>query len=221
VHGRKQRAAKDTGNTSHVERVHEDIVLGLKDQHKVERSRDSEGHAITETTLTDGVGQEDSRGGGNRGGESNEDPRAHAETVGEFPLTTHVRGHSEQKVHDDQLVLAAIVQPFVDAGGFPNGVKVHANSVRRRDNSTRDDVVAVQQGSGHWFADAINVDRRRREEGRDEAGGSGQEGGEHQGAEPADVEAVLGAGDPVGELLWPYCRSSSCRPEPTSSRPTS
>jgi hypothetical protein len=159
MHGRKKASSEDDSNTGHVEGYMRMLCSAwTEDQHEVERSRDTEGHSVTETALANGVGQEDSRDGGKRGRKGHEDPRAHAETVREFPLTAYIRGHSEL---DDQLVLAAHVQPFVDAGRFPDGVKVHTNGVGRRDDSTQNDVISVQQRSGHGFADAINVDRRR------------------------------------------------------------
>jgi hypothetical protein len=60
-------------------------------------------------------------------------------------------------VHDDQFVLDGVVKPFVDTGRLPEGVKVHANGVGRRNDDTGDDVVALQQGSSNWFTNAINV----------------------------------------------------------------
>jgi hypothetical protein len=81
MHGREKGSTKDTGNTGHVERVHEDVVFSLEDQHEVECSRDTKGHTIRERSLANGVGQEDSSGGSNRGREGNKDPRAHTKTV--------------------------------------------------------------------------------------------------------------------------------------------
>jgi hypothetical protein len=51
-------------------------------------------------------------------------------------------------VHDEELVLAAVVEPFVDTVRLPDGVKVHTNGVGRRNNGTGDDDVAIQQGPG-------------------------------------------------------------------------
>jgi hypothetical protein len=38
MHRREQGSTEDTGNTKHVEWVHEDVVFGLEDQHEVEGS---------------------------------------------------------------------------------------------------------------------------------------------------------------------------------------
>jgi len=51
-------------------------------------------------------------------------------------------------VEDHQLVRTAVVQPLVEAGGFPDGVEVQADGVAGRNNGAGDDVVAVHQGAG-------------------------------------------------------------------------
>ena len=63
MHGREQAAAKHTGDPQHVERVHQDVVLGLEHQHEVERSANAKGHAIGEGALTEGVDQKHRHGG--------------------------------------------------------------------------------------------------------------------------------------------------------------
>ena len=40
----------------------------------------------------------------------------------------NLRGHTEQKVHDNQLVGTTVVEPFIHGGGFPDWVEVHACS---------------------------------------------------------------------------------------------
>lgn len=113
VHGREERSTKDTGNTSHVEGVHKDVVLGLEDQHEVEGTandrrvkvswiidpvspqrqrdknlRDSKGHTVREGALSNGVGKEDSSGSGDGSREGGKDPRTHAKTVTQFPFSS-------------------------------------------------------------------------------------------------------------------------------------
>ena len=61
VHSTKQSPTEYAGNAQHMKRMHEDIVLRLEDQHKVESSRDTEGHPIRKATLSKGVYQENSR----------------------------------------------------------------------------------------------------------------------------------------------------------------
>jgi len=53
----------------------------------------------------------------------------------------------------------AVVQPLIEAGGFPDGVEVKADGVAGRNNSTGNDVVAVQQGTCNRLTDAVDVDR--------------------------------------------------------------
>jgi len=143
VHGREKRSTENTGNSSHVEGVHQDVVLGLEYQHEVESSTDSKRHTIREGSLSDGVVEEDGGGSGNGGGESSEDPRTHAETVTELPLTSHVGSDSSQEMEDNKLVLSSVVEPLIKRGGFPDGVEMHSNSIGGRNDSTRDDVVSA------------------------------------------------------------------------------
>ena len=84
---------------------------------------------------------------------------------------------------------------------FRSGIEVETNSVRRRNNSTRDDVVAIHQRTSDGFTDAVDVHRGSTNEGNDEADGSSKQAGNHQDAEPTHIEAVVGAGDPVAELF--------------------
>jgi len=201
VHGGEQAAAEHTGHTQHVEGVHQDVVLSLEHQHVVEGAADAEGHAVGEGTLTEGVNQEHSAGSSHGGAVGDADPGAHAQAVGEFPLTTHVGVDADQEVEHHQLVRTAVVQPLVEAGGFPDGVEVQADGVAGRNNGAGDDVVAVHQRAGDGLTDAIDVHRGSSDEGDDEADGGGQQAGDHQHAEPAHIEAVVGGGDPLAELL--------------------
>ena len=114
MHGGEQAAAEDACNTQHVEGVHQDVVLSLEHQHVVEGSRDAQRHRVRERTLTEGVDQEHCRCSSDRCAVGNTDPRAHAQAVGEFPLTTHVGGNADQEVENDELERTAVVQPLVE-----------------------------------------------------------------------------------------------------------
>ena len=104
------------------------------------------------------------------------------------------------------MVGTTVVQPFIQGGGFPNRVEVQSNRVGGGHYCTGDDVVAVHQGASDGFPDAIDVHGGSGDEGDDEADGGGQQGGDHQHAEPAYVQAVVGAGNPLAEVL-PHART--------------
>merc|ERR1711991_751251 len=199
VHGGEQAAAENTCAAQHVEGVHQDVVLSLERQHEVEGARNAKGHAIREGTLTEGVNQENSHRCRQRSAVSDADPGTHAQAVGEFPLTTHVGGDADQEVEADQLIRAAVVKPLIEGSSFPDGVKVQANGVGRRDNSTGDDVVAVDQGASDGLADAIDINRRSGDKSNGEADGGRQKAGNHQHTEPTDINAVVRVCDPGAE----------------------
>jgi hypothetical protein len=100
-----------------------------------------------------------------------------------------------------QLVRATVVEPLIEGSCFPDGVEVKANGVGRRNDRTRDNVVAVDERASDGFPDAIDVNGGSRDESDDEADGGREQGRNHQDAEPAYIQAVVGAGDPVTELL--------------------
>ena len=158
------------------------------------------GIASREGTLTEGVNQEDSGSCSDRCAVGNAD-QAHAQAVGEFPLTTHVGVDADEEVENNQLEGAAVVQPLIEGSSFPDGVEVQADGVAGRNNSTRDDVVAVDQGASDGLTDAIDVDRRSGDESDDEADGGSQQSGDHQHTEPTDIQTVVGGGHPLAEGL--------------------
>ena len=55
VHSTKERPTKYTSHAKHVERMHENIMFSLEYQHVIEGSANTKRHAITKTTLTEGV----------------------------------------------------------------------------------------------------------------------------------------------------------------------
>ena len=78
---------------------------------------------------------------------------------------------------------------------------MQADGVAGRNNSTRDDVVAVHQGASDWLADAIDVNRRSGDESDDEADGGSQQSWDHQHTEPTDIQTVVGGSNPLAEGL--------------------
>merc|ERR1711943_77232 len=201
VHGGEQGSTEHTSHTKHVEGVHQDVVLSLEHQHEVEGARDAQGHAVRERTLTEGVNQEHCESCRQRSAVSNADPGAHAKAVGEFPLATHVGSDADQEVEDNQLVRTAVVQPLIERSSFQDGIEVQADGVGGRNNSTRDDVVAIDQGASDRLTDAIDVNRGSRDERDDETDGGCEQAGNHQHTEPTDIQTVVGGGDPLTEGL--------------------
>ena len=61
-------------------------------------------------------------------------------------LLTHV-GVDADEMENNQLEGAAVVQPLIEGSSFPDVVEVQADGVAGRNNSTRDDVVAVDLGA--------------------------------------------------------------------------
>ena len=104
----------------------------------------------------------------------------------------------------------AVVQPLVERSSFPDGIEVQADGVGGGHNSTGDDVVAVDQGAGDGLTDAVDVDGGSCDEGNDEAGGGGQQGGDHQHTEPAHIQAVVGGGEPLAELTASQLAPERC-----------
>ncbi len=100
-----------------------------------------------------------------------------------------------------RFIVALQAEPLVEAGGFPDGIEVQPNRIGARHNSSGDDVVAVEERASHGLTDAVDIDGRRSDEGDDEAGGGSQEAGNHENPEPTHVEAVVGRGNPLAELL--------------------
>lgn len=78
---------------------------------------------------------------------------------------------------------------------------METNCVRRRYNCARDDVVTVEKRTCDGLTDTVDVNGRSCDERNDEAGSSSEKGRNHQDAEPTDIDAVLGACDPLTELL--------------------
>ena len=66
-------------------------------------------------------------------------------------------------------------------------------------NSTGDDVVAVNQGASDRLADAVDINRRCCDKGDGEADGGRQKAGNHQHTEPTHINAVVRVCDPGAE----------------------
>ena len=199
VHCREQGPTKDTCDSKHVEGVHEDVMFCLEDKHVVERARNAEWHSVRERTLTEWIDQEHCRSSGDRRRVSNTDPGAHAQAVGKFPLTTHVGVDADQEVEDDELERTAVVQPLIERSGFPDGIEMETNSVRARNNSTGDDVITIKERTSDGLTDTIDVHRRSSDEGYDKANRSSKQSRDHKSSKPADIQTVVGGGNPLAE----------------------
>ncbi len=138
-----------------MEGVHEDVVLCLEDKHVVERTRDAERHCIRERTLTERIDEEHCTRSSNWSRVCNADPGTHTQAVRQFPLTTHVSIDANQEVEDNELERTTVVEPFIQTGCFPDGIEVQTNSIRRRNNSTRNDVVTVEKRTRYWFTNPV------------------------------------------------------------------
>ncbi len=201
VHCTEQRTAEHTCYAEHMEGVHEDVVLCLEDKHVVERTRDAKRHCIRERTLTERIDEEHCTRSSDWSRVCNADPGTHTQAVRKFPLTTHVSIDANQEVEDNELERTTVIEPFIQTCCFPDGVEVQTDSVRRRDNSTRDDVVTIHERTSDGFTDTVNIDGGSSNKCYDEADGSSKQAGNHQDAEPTDIETVIGAGDPVAKLF--------------------
>ena len=201
VHSTEQRTTEDTSNAQHVEGVHQDVVLCLEDKHVVESTRDTERHSVRERTLTKRIDKEHCGCCCNRSRVSNTDPRTHTKAVRKFPLTTHVSIDADEEVEDYQLERTTIVEPLIERSSFPDGIEVETDSVRRRNNSTRDDVVAIHERTSNWFADAVDVNRRSSDESDDETDSSSEQRRDHQNAKPTDIQTIVGRGNPIAEII--------------------
>ena len=75
------------------------------------------------------------------------------------------------------------------------------NSIRRRDNSTRDDVVTIHKRPSNWFSDAIDVHRRSSDEGSNEANCSSEKAWNHKDSKPTDIKTIVCASNPIAEVI--------------------
>jgi len=174
-----------------VEGVHQDVVFSLEDKHVVEGATDTQGHSVGERTLTERIDEEDSRSSSDRSTVSNTDPRSHAETVGEFPLTTHVAVDADEEVEDYELERTTVVKPFIEGSSFPDGVEVKSNSIGTRNDSTRDDVVTIHERTSDGFTNTIDVHWGSSDECYDKADGCCQQSWDHQHTKPTYIQAVV------------------------------
>ena len=78
---------------------------------------------------------------------------------------------------------------------------MQADGVAGRNNSTRNDVIAVEERASNRLTDTVDINRRCRNKGNGEADGSCQQRGNHQDTEPTHINAVIGGGDPIAEGL--------------------
>ena len=117
------------------------------------------------------------------------------------PLTSHVSIDADEEVEDYQLERTTVIEPLIERSCFPNGIEVETDSVGRRDNCTRDDVVAIHERTSNWFTDAVNVHRRSSDESDDETDSSSEQRRDHQDAKPTDIQTIVGRGNPIAEII--------------------
>ena len=82
---------------------------------------------------------------------------------------------------------------------FPNGVEVKTNCIGTRDDSTRDDVVAIHERTSNGFTNTIDVHRGSSDESDDETDGCCKQRRDHQNAEPTNIKTVVCIGNPIAE----------------------
>jgi hypothetical protein len=69
---------------------------------------------------------------------------------------------------------------------------MQSDSIRRRNNGTRDDVVSVHKRTCYWFPDAVDVHWGGTNESDDEANRCRKKARDHKNAEPTNINAVIG-----------------------------
>ena len=119
VHSREQRTTEDPSDTQHVERMHQDVVFCLEYKHVVKCTRDAKRHCVRERTLTERIDQEYSRCCSDRCRVCNTDPRTHTQTIGKFPLTTHIGIDADQEVEDYELERTTVIQAHSSSDALP------------------------------------------------------------------------------------------------------
>ena len=82
---------------------------------------------------------------------------------------------------------------------FPNGVEVKTNCIGTRNDSTRDDVVTIHERTSNGFTNTIDVHRGSSDEGDNETDSCCKQRGDHQNAEPTNIETVVCRCDPFAE----------------------
>ena len=78
---------------------------------------------------------------------------------------------------------------------------METDCIARRNNSTRDDVVAIHQRTSDGFPDTVDIDGGCCHEGNDEADSCCQQSRDHQYTKPTDIQTVVSGRDPLAEIL--------------------
>ena len=195
MHSGEERATEDCSDTKEVEWMHEDVVFCLEDEHEVEGAGDTKWHTVGEGTLTDWIDDEDSGSSSNWCREGEDNPWTHRETEGEFPFTAHPCRDTSDEVKDDELIGATVVEPFVVCVRFPDWIEVDTDSVGRRNEGTRDDIVTIEERTCDWLTDTIDVDWRCHDETKDEDSSCKDDEREEEEAEVTNVETVVSGND--------------------------
>jgi len=190
--------------------MHKDVVFCLEDKHEVESTRDSKWHTITERTLTERIDKEYCTRSSNRSRVCNTNPWTHSKTVGKFPLTTHVAEDTDQEVKDNELVRTTVVEPFIKTCCFPNWIEVKSNCIRRRNNSTRDNVVSIHERTSNWFPNTVNIDSWSSNKRDDKADSCSKESWNHKSSEPSNIKTVVCGCNPLAKR-FPHVNTLGCR----------
>jgi len=78
---------------------------------------------------------------------------------------------------------------------------MQSDSVGRRNNRTRNDVVTIHERTCDGFTDAVDVHRGSTNESDDEANSCCQQSWDHQHTEPTDIQTVVGTGYPGAKVF--------------------
>ena len=80
-------------------------------------------------------------------------------------------------------------------------VEVQPDRIGGGDNSSCNDVVAIQQGATDRFPNAIDIYWRCSNKGQDKDDRSDQSSGNQQYPKPPDIQPIFGTGNPVAESI--------------------
>ena len=58
-------------------------------------------------------------------------------------------------MEDDELVGSTVVEPFIKACSFPNGIEMESDGIAAGNDCAGDDVVSIEKRTGNWFADPV------------------------------------------------------------------
>ena len=98
------------------------MLCSLEDQHIVERARNTERHSVTEGSLTEGVYKKHGGCCCHRSAVSNED-QGRMPSHSPVPTPVPCNRDTNEEMEHNELVRTAVVEPFVERTGFPDGYR--------------------------------------------------------------------------------------------------